>query len=122
MFENSHNGDPQRRQFPLIQAPHQSHGPNVHLLALDKVVDNSKNNRAAIDKNVPVHCRWHHFRSKREKGEHIDDKKEEDAGDVDPDAMTAQRPFRRRERFFAEAFDEETGEGDEVGGDEGCDA
>lgn len=57
-----------------------------------------------------------------EKGKEPDDDEEYHRDDVDPHAMPAQAPSGGGERLFSDAFDDETGEGNDVGGEEGGNA
>src|SRR4051794_22001904 len=85
-------------------------------------IHNRKHYHSSKHQDVPVHGNRIRVRDRREKAHNERQCQERDAEDVEWKTDTTKREARGEKGFSANAFDDDAGNRDDVGGEEGADA
>ena len=99
---------------PLHISVNQSHRTGVPFPSRDVVVGDGEDDCASDDEAVPVHGRERDRGGDREEDEEVDEEQVEDGADVDGQAVAAQTPAARWERWTADSAENHATDGDDV--------
>jgi hypothetical protein len=92
---------------------------DVHMPSLHQVIPTSKQNHEPKQQTPPVHAVGRYRNRTGEQREDQNGQQPAERSNIDRGSGFSERPFAVGERFASQAFEQETADGDAVGGEQG---